>query len=56
MKDLGIPANLRESGVPGDAHFEIMAKDAAESPQVATNPVHATEEDMLALLHAAMDG
>jgi alcohol dehydrogenase class IV len=56
VKDLGIPANLREAGVPGDEHFEIMAKDAAESPQVATNPVHATEEDMRALLHAAMDG
>jgi alcohol dehydrogenase class IV len=31
-----------------------MAKDAAESPQVLTNPIPADEADMLALLRAAM--
>jgi alcohol dehydrogenase class IV len=56
LRDIGISATLRKSGLTSEEGFEIMAKDAAESPQVLTNPVHATEEDMLSLLRAAMDG
>jgi alcohol dehydrogenase len=54
IRDLGISPALRESGVSGEEHFEVMAKDAAESPQVLTNPIPADEADMLALLRAAM--
>ncbi|MBT5367583.1 MAG: iron-containing alcohol dehydrogenase, partial [Nitrospinaceae bacterium] len=56
VKDIGIPATLREAGVADETDFKIMAKDAAESPQVLTNPIPASEADMLALLRAALDG
>lgn len=56
VRDIGVPATLREAGVADETNFEIMAKDAAESPQVLTNPISATEADMLALLRAALDG
>ncbi len=56
VRDIGISATLREAGITSEEGFETMAKDAAKSPQVLTNPVHATEEDMLSLLRAAMNG
>jgi alcohol dehydrogenase class IV len=55
VKDIGIPLTLREAGVSGKENFEVMAKDAAVSRQVETNPVHASEADMLALFRAAFD-
>ena len=50
----GISPAFRGSGASGEEHFKVMARDAAESPQVLTNPIPASETDMLALFRAAM--
>ena len=53
-RDVGIPGSLRAADVV-NADLEVLAKDAAESHQVQTNPVPATREDMKRLLQAALE-
>ncbi len=53
-RDVGIPASLREADVVNE-DLDVMAKDAAESHQVVTNPVPSTEEDMKRLLLAVLE-
>ncbi len=53
-RDIGIPATLREADVVNE-DLDVMAKDAAESHQVNTNPVPSTQEDMKRLLLAMLE-
>lgn len=51
---IGIPGTLREADVVGE-DLDVLAKDAAESHQVSTNPVPSTREDMKRLLLEALE-
>lgn len=51
-KELGIPENLREVGVTEDK-FEAMAIDAMKSGNVAANPRHTNQNDMIELYRKA---
>ena len=53
-RDVGIPGTLREADVVGE-DLDVLAKDAAESHQVSTNPVPSTREDMKRLLSEALE-
>ncbi len=44
-RDIGIPPDLRALGAKAE-YLDRMAQEAAKSPTVRTNPVHATAEDM----------
>ena len=52
--DIGIPTSLREADVVNE-DLDVLAKDAAESHQVTTNPVPSTQEDMKRLLQAVLE-
>ena len=52
--DIGIPASLREADVVNE-DLDVLAKDAAESHQVTTNPVPSTQEDLKRLLLAVLE-
>lgn len=52
--DIGIPASLRAADVVNE-DLDVLAKDAAESHQVNTNPVPSTQEDMKRLLLAVLE-
>ena len=53
-RDIGIPRTLREADVVNE-DLDVLAKDAAESHQVHTNPVPSTQEDMKRLLLEALE-
>lgn len=53
-RDIGIPRTLREADVVNE-DIDVMAKDAAESHQVHTNPVPADQQDMKRLLLATLE-
>ena len=52
--DIGIPGSLREADVVNE-DLDVLAKDAAESHQVNTNPVPSTQEDLKRLLLAVLE-
>lgn len=52
---LGLPASLRQMGVPEDC-LPAIASSATRDHSAATNPRPATEQDFLALLQEAMAG
>ena len=52
--DIGIPGSLRAADVVNE-DLDVLAKDAAESHQVTTNPVPSTQEDMKRLLLAVLE-
>ncbi len=52
--DIGIPPSLRAADVANE-NLDILAKDAAESHQVTTNPVPSNQEDMKRLLLAVLE-
>ena len=52
--EVGIPASLRAADVVNE-DLDVLAKDAAESHQVNTNPVPSTQEDMKRLLLAVLE-
>lgn len=53
-RDLDLPITLKEVDVTLE-HIDVMAKDAAESPQAFTNPVPANEAEMKDLFLQAME-
>ena len=49
-----LPGSLREADVVNE-DLDVLAKDAAESHQVTTNPVPSTQEDLKRLLLAVLE-